>query len=154
MLNYELKGSEMKIIEQSTVFKGLPGTSTNTVSFCSIVCLADGTLIASARLGSGKDTADGNVALFRSTNSGKTWSGPDMPFKTDYNGILGCLRAGFLTQLPDNSLIITCAWVDRSVPGRGLYNPSASTPPRRRSSTTGRTHRSTARRCPTPTVPS
>jgi len=94
----------------------------STVSFSSCTLLQNGTLLVTARIGSGKDTADGNIGIWQSNDLGKTWSGPYTPFQTEFAGRKGCLRAGFITQLLDDSLLITCAWVDRSIEGRLLYN--------------------------------
>ena len=112
----------MKIVDTKVIFKGVAGTTANTVSFSNLMSRRNGELLATARLGSGKDTADGNIGIWRSSDGGETWSGPVMPFITDFEGQKGCLRAGCMTELPDGLLLMTCAWVDRSVEGRGLYN--------------------------------
>lgn len=112
----------MKITHTSILFEGAAQDSTNIASFCSLVKLRNGKLIATSRLGSAKDSADGNVGMWHSANGGLSWAGPLIPFNTTLEGKKGCLRAGFITELPDERLLITKAWVDRSVPDRPLYN--------------------------------
>ena len=112
----------MQLHSSKLIYKGIPDSRTNTVSFSSLVYLGSGELLATARIGSGKDTADGNVGIWRSADAGDTWSVPVMPFNRDFEGRRGCLRAGYITELPKGRLLMTCAWVDRSVEGRGLYN--------------------------------
>ena len=112
----------MKLHNSKVIFKGVAGTGTNTVSFSHLMSCRNGELLATARIGSGKDTADGNVGIWHSADDGNTWSGPVMPFTTDFEGRRGCLRTGGIMELPDGRLLMTCAWVDRSVEGRALYN--------------------------------
>lgn len=112
----------MRTIDSRIIFNGSSEAGTNCIAFCEIVSLTDGMLLATARIGSGMDTADGNVGIWCSTDLGQTWSGPQIPFNTDFGGKKGCLREGFITQLSDRKLIMTCCWVDRSVKGRKIYN--------------------------------
>ena len=112
----------MEVIYSSIVFTGLSSAKTNIISFCSLIRLRNGTLLATARMGSSKDSADGNIGIWNSTDGGLSWRGPLTPFSTTFEGKKGCLRAGFITELPDQKLLITMAWVDRSVPDRLLYN--------------------------------
>ena len=112
----------MRVCDSKVIFEGMAGTRNNTVSFPCLTHLRNGELLATARIGSGKDTADGNVGIWRSADGGKTWLGPVMPFDTGFEGKRGCLRTSCVTELPDGRLLMTFAWVDRSVEGRGLYN--------------------------------
>jgi hypothetical protein len=112
----------MKVTYSSVVFTGLVQDRSNIVSFCSLSQLSDGTLIVTARIGSAKDSADGNVGIWRSADGGLSWVGPLIPFSTAVEGKKGCLRAGFVTELSEKKLLMTMAWVDRSVPDRLLYN--------------------------------
>ena len=112
----------MKLYDSKLIFKGVPGTKINTVSFSCLTRVRSGQLLATARLGSGKDTADGNIGIWRSTDCGQTWSGLVMPFTTNFEGQKGCLRTGCITEMPNGCLLMTCAWVDRSTQGRALYN--------------------------------
>ena len=112
----------MKIIENKTIFGGNIKDRTNIASFCGLTKTSDGRLMTTARLASGKDSDDGNVAVWLSEDDGRTWSKPHMPFSTSFNGIKGCLRSGYISELSDKSWLITLGWVDRSVPGRSLYN--------------------------------
>ena len=111
----------MNVSDSKIIFEGSAEDKTNTTCFCGLTLLQNETLFATARIASGKDTADGNVGIWQSNDLGKTWSGPQVPFETDFDGRKGCLRGGFLTELVNGVLIITCLWVDRSK-GRLLYN--------------------------------
>lgn len=112
----------MHIIDNKIIFQGNAAAKTNIACFCGLTKTKDGTLIANARLGSGKDTADGNVALFTSEDNGQTWSTPVMPFDTAFEGVKGSFRGGYVTELEDGTWLWTLSWVDRSVEGRLLYN--------------------------------
>ncbi len=112
----------MRIIENSTIYQGSKAEHTNIACFCGLIKTSDGNLIATARLASGKDSADGNMAFSRSEDSGQTWSSPVMPFSTTFDGKAGCIRGGSITELSDGRWLWILAWVDRTVEGRPLYN--------------------------------
>lgn len=112
----------MEIIDTKIIFLGNVAEGTNIASFCGLTKMADATLVATARLGSGKDSADGNAAFWVSKDNGATWSRPNMPFSTSFNGKKGCLRGGYISELNDGTWLFTLGWVDRSVQGRPLYN--------------------------------
>ncbi|OHB55766.1 MAG: hypothetical protein A2Y07_10585 [Planctomycetes bacterium GWF2_50_10] len=112
----------MKLCDSKLIFSGLSGTRTNTVSFSCLTRLRNGQLLSTARLGSGKDTADGNIGIWRSDDNGQKWSDVLMPLTTSFEGKNGCLRTGCVTELSNGRLLMSCAWVDRSVEGRALYN--------------------------------
>lgn len=112
----------MRILESNVIFEGHENNHTNNISFCGLSCLKDKTFLATARLASNKDTADGNVGIWRSSDLGKTWIGPQVPFETSFENRRGCLRAGYITELKEDRLLLTMNWVDRSIEGRPLYN--------------------------------
>ncbi len=112
----------MILVENKTVFIGNAADQTNIATFCGLTQTSDGALILTARLGSSKDSADGNAAFLISTDKGKSWTKPVMSFSTSFDGKKGCLRGGYMTELKDGMWFWTFAWVDRSVEGRPLYN--------------------------------
>lgn len=114
----------MKLISQSTVFAGTPGSPTANSCFPAIAELPDRTLLASWRVGSQKDSADGQILLSRSTDQGLSWSEPEKlaagPWTTDP----GEIHYAPLTVLGDNHVLTTLMWVDRSDPARPFFNPT------------------------------
>ncbi len=112
----------MKVIENKTIFIGSVAERTSIATFCGLTRTRQGELIATTRLGSSKDSADGNAAFLISRDEGRTWTKPVMPFSTSFEGKKGCLRGGYITELEDGVWLWTFAWVDRSVKERPLYN--------------------------------
>jgi hypothetical protein len=66
----------MEIVDRGTVSRAEAGGPRAVLTFPSVTLLGDGSLIASLRSGSTKDSADETVELHRSTDLGRTWSGP------------------------------------------------------------------------------
>ncbi len=113
----------MEISDQGTINRGLPGTRRAFSTFPALTPLADGSLLASCRVGSSKDSADGTVELRRSDDGGRSWSAPETPFATTLNGMDGSLRVGYITDLGNGSLLLAAMWVDRQTyPGQPLFN--------------------------------
>jgi hypothetical protein len=84
---------------------------------------ADGGLIATYSVGSGKDSDDITLMQRRSCDGGRTWSDPVEPFGTTLAGTRGSLKVGHVTTLLDR-LICAVMWVDREAfPGAPLFNP-------------------------------
>jgi hypothetical protein len=113
----------MEIVEQGILSAGEPGTRRAVSTFPAFAALADGSLIASYSIGSGKDTDDLTIELRRSTDSGRTWSDPVTPFETSLNGRRGSLKAAPITRLDGDHLIVAALWIDREAfPGKPLFN--------------------------------
>ena len=113
----------MKISDQGTINRGRPGTRRAFSTFPAVVPLTGGSLLASYRVGSSKDSADGTVELRRSEDRGKSWGAPETPFATTLNGLDGSLRVGYITDLGNGHLLLAAAWVDRQTwPGQPLFN--------------------------------
>ena len=114
---------EMKISDRGIINRGLPGTRRAFSTFPAVIPLADGSLLASYRVGSSKDSADGTVELRRSGDGGKTWGPPESPFAATLNGLEGSLRVGYVTGLGNGHLLLAAMWVDRQTfPGQPLFN--------------------------------
>ena len=93
-------------------------------TFPTITALADGSLLASYSIGSGKDTADLDLELRRSSDGGWSWGDPVRPFETSFGGRRGSLKAGPITALGGERLIVAALWIDREAfPGAPLFNP-------------------------------
>ena len=121
----------MRIIEKGILSSGVAGTERALLTFSSVVALSNGTLMATCRAGSNKDSPDGTVELYRSQDSGQTWSAPKRPFEgTQIGGLQGSLRSCHLTELSPpiepigGHLIAAYLWIDRETyPGKPLFNP-------------------------------
>ncbi len=113
----------MRISDRGVLNLGEPGTGRAISTFPTVTALADGTLLATYRVGTTKDSADETIELRRSHDGGRTWSDPVSPFDTTVNGTRGSLKVAYVTPLVGEHLIATALWVDREAyPGRPLFN--------------------------------
>ncbi len=113
----------MKIINRGVLNAGNPGSARAVSTFPSVTPLQDGSLLATYRVGSTKDSDDETVELRRSDDGGRSWSEPVSPFKTSVNGKQGSLKLVYVTVLTDGSLIAAAMWVDREAfPGMPLFS--------------------------------
>ena len=83
----------MEIVERGVLSAAVPGTPRAVSTFPAFVVLADGSLLVTYSIGSGKDTDDLDIELRRSTNGGRTWTEPVTPFETTLDGRRGSLKA-------------------------------------------------------------
>ena len=114
----------MKIIETGILNRGERGGRRALATFPSVAALRDGTLLASCRVGTTKDSDDEMVELLRSADGGRTWSAPVTPFSTVLDGRRGSLKVAYVTPLDGDRLIAAALWVDREAhPGKPLFNP-------------------------------
>jgi hypothetical protein len=114
----------MRIVERTVVHEAEPGGPRAVAAFPTATVLADGTLIATYSVGSGKDTDDISLELRRSTNGGRTWSDPARPFSNALDGINGSVKVGYITRLDGDALILVALWIDREAyPGAPLFDP-------------------------------
>lgn len=114
----------MRIVASGYLGRAEPGTDRANLTFPMALSLADGTLIATLRSGPEKDTARDRIEVYRSTDKGATWSGPDYPFNApDVEGKGGSLKICYLTELAPGRLIAASMWIDRTTyPGQPLFN--------------------------------
>jgi hypothetical protein len=114
----------MQIVDRAVVSAAVPSTPRAFATFPAFVVLADGSLLASYSIGSGKDTDDLTIELRRSTDGGRTWTDPVTPFETTVDGRRGALKAAPITVLDGDHLIVAALWIDREAfPGQPLFNP-------------------------------
>jgi len=114
----------MRITERGILNPAEAGGSRAYGTFPSVTALADGTLLATYIVGSGKDTDDQRLELRRSADGGRTWSEPETPLPSELNGVRGSLRYAPITRLDGDRLIMVALWVDREAwPGQPLFNP-------------------------------
>ena len=115
----------MEITERAIVSAAQAGTPRGVATFPAFVVLADGSLIASYSIGTGKDTDDLTIELRRSNDGGGTWSEPVAPFATTVDDRRGSLKAAPITRLDGDHLIVAALWIDRDAfPGQPLFDPA------------------------------
>lgn len=113
----------VKISQQGIINRGQANTPRAFSTFPALTPLADGALLATYRVGSSKDSADGALELKRSDDGGRCWSAAESPFATSLNGLSGALRVGYITSLGNGHLLLAALWVDRQTyPGQPLFN--------------------------------
>lgn len=115
----------MRLLDHGTIAQGTPASARAILSFPQVVVLPDGTLLATYRAGSSKDSEDETIELYRSEDNGKSWQGPFSPFPAaQVDGARGGLRVCYLTPLAPDRLLAAAMWVDHTTyPGQPLFNP-------------------------------
>ncbi len=113
----------MRISDRGVLNCGEPGTGRAISTFPTVTPLADGTLLATYRVGTTKDSADETIEIRRSDDDGRTWSAPVSPFDGTVNGTRGSLKTAYVTPIAGEHLIAAALWVDRETyPGEPLFN--------------------------------
>lgn len=114
----------MRITDSGTLSRGQPGTSRAILTFPTVISLDSGTLVATYRTGTTKDSDDETVEFVRSSDGGRTWSDPWNPVANPtLDGLYGSLRVIYLTELSPGHLLGASMWIDRTTwPGGGLFN--------------------------------
>ena len=104
----------MQIIDTGMISQSAPGTDRANLTFPAVVCLVDGTLMATWHSGATKDGGDETIEVSRSSDHGKTWSTPERPFSIPaLNGLRGTIKICYMTQIAPGRLIAAAMWVDR-----------------------------------------
>ena len=113
----------MRISDRGILNCGESGSCRAISTFPTVTALGDGSLLATYRVGSTKDSADETVELRRSDDGGRTWSAPFSPFEATINGTRGSLKLVYVTPITGDHLIAAAMWVDREAfPGQPLFN--------------------------------
>ena len=113
----------MHIVDRGILNRGAAGSPRAVSTFPAVATLPDGSLLATYRVGTNKDTADGTVEFRRSHDNGRTWSEPTAPLERTIQGVQGSISVAYVTPLSDEHLIMVACWVDRqSYPGKPLFN--------------------------------
>lgn len=115
---------KIEIIARGILTSGVSGTSHATNIFPAFISLSSGKLLATCRVGSKKDSDEENIEIYRSDDSGQTWSkGENIFAPVKVNGKLGSLKLCYLTEINKGHIIAACMWVDRqSYPNKPLFN--------------------------------
>jgi hypothetical protein len=112
----------MKVLEQGYIYDvEKSGSARRTCCCTSFRPLRSGKILASFRLGSNKDSADGNCLVAESTDQGKNWAIISEGFETTVDSVTGEIRVAELSELADGTLAAFVMWVDR-LGGKSLYN--------------------------------
>lgn len=114
----------MRLLSQGTLFAGTADTQTASSCFPAVARLLDGTLLTSWRVGSQKDSADGQILLSRSIDEGDSWSKPEELPAGPWAAEPGEVHYAPLTVLGHNHLLAALMWVDRSDPTLPFFNPT------------------------------
>lgn len=114
----------MKIVDTGFLGRGVAGTERAVISFPGVVSLSNGTLLATYRTGSEKDSPDETIEVCRSSDTGRTWDAPRRCFDVPtVNGKHGSLKVCFLTEIEPGHVMAGAMWVDRETyPGESLFN--------------------------------
>ncbi len=113
----------MRIIDQGILNCGRVGTRRAVSTFPFVTPLANGSLLATYRVGSTKDSDDETVELRRSSDGGRSWSDPTSPFESTVGDVRGSLKLVYITELGGEHLLAAAMWVDRQAyRGKPLFN--------------------------------
>jgi len=115
----------MNIVDSGILSRSQPGTERATLTFSTVIALSDGTLLATCRAGSTKDSVDETIEFYRSDDGGQSWGAAWRPFATAtfVNGVSGSIKLCYLTEITPGQLTAAVMWVDRSThPGKPLFN--------------------------------
>jgi hypothetical protein len=95
-----------------------------SASSTAALTLADGTVLATCRLGTDREGADGHVGVFASTDGGEHWELRylGLPDKV-WDGWPGEARGWYATELTPGEIIASVLWTDRSDPSHPWVHP-------------------------------
>jgi hypothetical protein len=115
----------MHLLAHGILTQGTLGGARAIYTFPQIAVLHDGSLLATCRVGSSKDSDDEVIEFYRSNDNGQSWQGPERPFSApNLGGAGGSLKLCYLTPLAPDRLLAAAMWVDRTTyPDQPLFNP-------------------------------
>lgn len=115
----------MRIVDSGVITQSAPGTDRAVYTFPALVQLSNGALLMSCRRGTGKDSADEWVELYRSTDGGRRWTRVESDFpQAQVEGAASSFRLCYLTEMDGGNLLAASLWIDREThPGAPLFNP-------------------------------
>ncbi|MBM4409089.1 MAG: exo-alpha-sialidase, partial [Chloroflexi bacterium] len=120
----------MRVVASGVLTAPEPGTRRAVAKQVHLANLADGSVLAVYRIGAASDTVDGTAEIRRSVDGGRTWSAPETPFATSFEGRRGTIYALAVTPLGTEAdgrtrLLAANLWVDRETfgPDAPIFNP-------------------------------
>ena len=113
----------MRILNQGRIFDAEKARDSLRVCTGTSLCrLASGKILAAFRLGSAKDSADGNGIVAESGDEGKTWRIISEGFQTAIAGVPGSIRLIELVEPRPGVLLTMLSWFERSDPDKSLFD--------------------------------
>ena len=95
-----------------------------TASATSAVLLADGTVLATCRLGSDREGADGHTAVFATSDGGDSWELRWLGLgEREWDDWPGETRGWYVAEVAPGTLVASVLWTDRSDPSLPWVNP-------------------------------
>ena len=99
-------------------------TNLRTASATSVLLAGDGTLLATCRLGTDREGADGVTGVFASRDLGDSWELRFLSLgEREWDGWRGETRGWYLAELVPGELIASVLWTDRSNPAQPWVDP-------------------------------
>jgi hypothetical protein len=115
----------MKVVEQGIISAAEPGTARAVAKQAHMAAYPDGEILVTYRIGAASDSERGNAEIRRSNDGGHTWSAPETPWQTSFDGHRGTIYAPSFTVLGGEQLLACVLWVDRDAfPGALIFNPA------------------------------
>ena len=114
----------MRVVASGVVFdtRAAP-INERSASSSAALALADGTILASFRLGTERESGDGHAALFASRDLGATWELRYLGLaERTLNGVRGETRGMNLAELTPGEITASTLWTDRSDPSKPWVN--------------------------------
>ncbi len=94
-----------------------------SASHTSVLVTSEGTILASCRLGSERESGDGHAAVLASADRGETWELRYLGLpERDWDGIPGETRAFMIAETAPGELTASVLWTDRSDPTKPWVN--------------------------------
>lgn len=116
----------MRLLDEGYVFDARQAPPhRRSCAFTAVTQLQDGTVLVTCRRGSERESPDGHVCVFASTDGGATWEERyDGYGRGAWDGIPGEEKTLLLAEMAPGVLTGTFLWVDRSGPLRPWVNPA------------------------------
>jgi hypothetical protein len=114
----------MDVVASGTIWDARTAPANQrSASATSAIVLADGTILATCRLGSDREGPDGHTGVFASRDGGDTWEMRSLSLaERVWDGWPGETRGWYIAELAPGELIATVLWTDRSDPARPWVN--------------------------------
>lgn len=113
-----------QLIESGCLYDASEAPLNERIAFvCGLYRTPAGTLLASCQLASAKSAPDAHLGLFRSRDDGRSWHRLPAALPTSFQGVVGSLAGGEITEVAPGKLILVSTWYDRSDPARPLFDP-------------------------------
>ena len=114
----------MRILASGVMSAPEPGTPRAVAKQVHLAAFDDGEILATYRIGAASDSEVGDAEVRRSGDGGRTWSAPETPWTTSFEGRRGTIYAPSVTVVGGDRVLACVLWVDRETfPGAPIFNP-------------------------------